>query len=117
MGEPYSIHLFAGPLDERIVADSAQPNRLGTIFTFSRFNPQDTCLNCKDQIEAGDLSTGQITITGAMIKDVEDNFNPDAENLTPSGIETYLQRFLSWKIVTVSSTGPQIRYLATNLSF
>ncbi|KAI1854460.1 hypothetical protein JX266_000578 [Neoarthrinium moseri] len=105
--ELYSIHLFAGPLDLAYDSDRAQPNRLGTVFTFSRFNPAETCASCKGQINQGDLSTGQIPIMGAMTKDVEDPFVADADGMDPDRIGRYLERFLVWKIVTL--TGREVQ--------
>jgi hypothetical protein len=103
-GESYWIHFFVGPVGEP-KDYMTNPNRVGSVYNFSASYTETGCENCKGQIKAGVFATGQVPITGAILKDWLDE---DIADLPASGpfnqaaVEEYLHKHLEWRIVSVS---------------
>jgi hypothetical protein len=102
-GKPFLIHAFVGPVggaqDPRY-----DPNRVGSVYNFRSQFRQSGCQNCKDQVRNKVQATGQIPITGAIIKDY---LNDDIVDFPSEGLfneatlGSYLQKNLTWKVVNV----------------
>lgn len=80
-------------------------NRVGSVYNFSSPIETSGCENCKEQAEAGELLTGQVPITGAILKDW---LNRDIADMPTDGafdeaaIERYLAKNFEWRVASVS---------------
>jgi len=101
-GESFWIHFFVGPAGEP-EDYMTNHNRVGSVYNFSAPYTETGCENCKEQIHAGILATGQVPITGAILKDW---LNEDIADLPTSGpfnqvaVEQYLHKHLAWSVVS-----------------
>jgi tyrosinase len=76
-------------------------NLVGSIYNFSTSINQSGCKNCKNQAETNTLHTGQVPITGAMIKDAVNTDIGDFNHWTQDEIQAYLKKHLSWRVKAV----------------
>jgi hypothetical protein len=60
----------------------------------------DGCENCGAQQRDSVLSTGQVPITNALIREIRDTHKP-LDTLEPDVVEDYLRKNLNWKVVKV----------------
>jgi len=81
------------------------PDRVGSIYNFTSPVEHTGCESCKKEIKEGGLATGQIPITGAILKDWKNDRIPELPSSGPFDehtVEKYLAEKLSWKVITVS---------------
>ncbi|KAK5431591.1 hypothetical protein LTR34_004710 [Exophiala xenobiotica] len=107
-GEAYWIHFFVGQVGapENYLTN---PDRVGSVYNFTSPIDVTGCENCQHEKTTGGLATGQVPITGAMLKDWQNihiqEFSSDGP-FDERSIETYLAERLHWKIIT--SNGEEV---------
>jgi Tyosinase C-terminal domain len=77
---------------------------MSSTYNFGSQFRQSGCQNCKDQVRNKVQATGQIPITGAIIKDYlnDDSVDFPSEGLfNEATLGSYLQTNLTWKVVNV----------------
>ena len=80
--------------------------RAGQVYNFSTpLEAADdntrSCKNCHKQQESQAIATGQVLITNALLKDIQDDGKP-LESLRPAEVEAYLREHLVWTVTAVS---------------
>ncbi|KZT32118.1 hypothetical protein SISSUDRAFT_1067183 [Sistotremastrum suecicum HHB10207 ss-3] len=92
-GQPFTVHIYIG-----------QDTRVGTAHDFSipvhTTGGADGCANCRAQKSHHALSTGQVPIIGALIKDVADE-SKYLNSLERDSVEEYLKTSLHRKVTKV----------------
>ncbi|KAK5568307.1 hypothetical protein LTR43_005880 [Exophiala xenobiotica] len=107
-GEAYWIHFFVGQVGapENYLTN---PDRVGSVYNFTSPIDVTGCENCQHEKTTGGLATGQVPITGAMLKDWQNIHIQEFPSDGPfdeHSIETYLAERLHWKIIT--SNGEEV---------
>ncbi len=102
-GEAYWIHFFVGDVGapENYLTN---PDRVGSVYNFTSPIDVTGCGNCRQEKQQGGLATGQVPITGAMLKDWQNihiHEFPSDGPFDEHSIETYLAAKLQWRIITV----------------
>lgn len=89
-GVPFTVELL---LDDKVVGSvynfSSTPESMGGI---------DGCENCLRQQQSGILSSGQITLTGALLATIDDG---SLDTLDKDVVGPYLQEHLKHRVVIV----------------
>jgi tyrosinase len=115
--EAYWIHFFVGQFGapENYLTN---PDRVGSVYNFTSPIDVTGCENCQQEKRTGGLATGQVPITGAMLKDWQNIHIQEFPSDGPfdeHSIETYLAERLHWKIITVRLR--PLLYISLPLSF
>ncbi|KAK6543666.1 hypothetical protein TWF694_000404 [Orbilia ellipsospora] len=99
-GRPFTIHIFIGDFNPDSRTWMKEKSRVGGIYNFvAGVQRQDgsNCSNCEQQQHDHTIVTGQVSLTTALLDDVEDP-NNHLNSLIPEEIIPYLQRNLHWRI-------------------
>lgn len=100
-GEPYWIHFFVGDVGEPEHYLN-NPNLVGGVYNFSAPIDHSGCQNCQEQLDAGALATGQVPITGAVLKDWVNVAVPGLPTSGPfneATVSAYLKDHFQWRVV------------------
>ncbi|EPS38104.1 hypothetical protein H072_8125 [Dactylellina haptotyla CBS 200.50] len=99
-GRPFTIHIFIGDFNPDPKTWMWDKNRVGGVFNFAagvQRSDGSACSNCEQQQEDHTIVTGQVSLTTALLDDVEDPAN-GLNSLIPEEVIPYLQRHLHWRI-------------------
>ncbi|KAK6358173.1 hypothetical protein TWF730_007526 [Orbilia blumenaviensis] len=99
-GRPFTVHIFLGDFNPDPATWLWDKNRVGGIYNFVagvQRGDGSACSNCETQAEEHTIVTGQVSLTTALLDDVEDPAN-GLHSLIPEEVIPYLQRHLHWRI-------------------
>ncbi|KAK6532574.1 hypothetical protein TWF281_006758 [Arthrobotrys megalospora] len=99
-GRPFTVHIFVGDFNPDPATWMWDKNRVGGIYNFVagvQRGDGSACSNCETQSEEHTVVTGQVSLTNALLDDVEDPAN-GLNSLIPEEVIPYLQRHLHWRI-------------------
>lgn len=99
-GRPFTVHIFLGDFNPNPATWLWDKNRVGGVYNFVagvERGDDSTCSNCEQQSDDHTIVTGQLSLTNAIMDDVEDPAN-HLNSLIPEEVIPYLQRNLHWRI-------------------
>ncbi|KAF3912744.1 Tyrosinase [Dactylellina cionopaga] len=100
-GRPFTVHIFIGDFDPNPSNWMWDKNRVGGVYNVVAGVPRadgSACSNCEQQQEDHTIVTGQVSLTTALLDDVEDTANTSLTSLIPEEVVPYLQRHLHWRV-------------------
>lgn len=105
-GQPFGVTIFLGDVqDDNVFNFFTTDTAVGQVFNFSsqaegRGTGEGGCASCAADQADGVLASGQVILTGVLIKLVNSGIIPDLEEDT---IQAYLKENLHWRIKNVST--------------
>ncbi|RVD85525.1 uncharacterized protein DFL_003846 [Arthrobotrys flagrans] len=99
-GRPFTVHIFLGDFNPDPATWMWDKNRVGGIYNFVagvQRGDGSACSNCETQSQDHTIVTGQVSLTTALLDDIEDPAN-GLHSLIPEEVIPYLQRHLHWRI-------------------
>ncbi|KAF3937797.1 Tyrosinase [Dactylella cylindrospora] len=118
-GRPFTVHIFLGDFNPDPSTWTFDKNRVGGVHNFVAGvqRGDGACSNCEQQSEDHTIVTGQISLTNALLDDVEDPSN-GLNSLLPEEVTPYLQRHLHWRVTDLNGVDiprEQIRSLKVSV--
>ncbi|KAK3317933.1 hypothetical protein B0H66DRAFT_621379 [Apodospora peruviana] len=100
LGEPYSVYVFLGDFPADASQWDLNPTTTGSVFVFGQ-STETKCDKCVDDMAENLLVTGTVSLTGALVKDVQDG---KLGSLEAADVVPYLTSQLHWRVAKTDCT-------------